>query len=607
MIDGCRKGASRVTAQKDKRKWGVLAALMLFGAGVLGMHLFYQQRVSDELEGLLRSDLAAGVETRCAAARADVRDAADAAQNIASMLEAGVLTLKEETGVSVEHGEPESRYVYQPRAAWFAEAVRTFGTEATETLRVRLDAGEEAVTDLYLRADGIWACSVLAGVLQGGERAGVIRIDIPAARLVETAPENGVFAPSDCLLLRADGSIVPRGAIQDGGEGQLQSLQRVDGSGADALRAAVAQPQGGTVRFEVGQQTVFAAAADLGYYDWRLVCFVSADGLLPGSRAILRDSALLGGALCLATALFVAALFRMIGRQRRGLLLSQKRYELLARFSDTLLFEYVYSTDALDWSDNAQGALDLDTLHMPSCLRGGGLHIFTHPDDVNLLREALWRRVPEGETHYLELRLRCRGGAYDWFGCRCQTLYDGGVPVLLVGKLTDISAHKAREVRLQRKASADGLTSLLNAGAVREQVRACLPEGGSFFMLDIDDFKGINDTFGHATGDAALRTVASVLRDTFRGRDPVGRLGGDEFVAFMVGTCEPEAVCAKAEEIRRRIAAVRVEQAPSLRLSVSIGVAQAAPGDDASAVYAAADRAMYEAKHMGKNAYAVVE
>lgn len=598
-----------MTAQKDKRKWGVLAALMLFGAGVLGMHLFYQQRVSDELEGLLCSDLAASVETRCSAARADVRDAADAAQNIASMLEAGVLTLNEETqdGIFGGYSEAAMRYIYQPRAAWLAEAARTFGAESAEALRMQLDAGGAAVTDLYLREDGSWACSVLAGVARNGEQAGVIRVDIPTARFVETAPENGVFAPLDCLLLRADGSIVPQNVVQDGGEGRLQSLQRVDGNGADALRAAVAQPQGGTVRFEVGKQTVFAAAADLGYYDWRLVCFVSADGLLPGSRAILRDSALLGGALCLATALFVAALFRMIGRQRRGLLLSQKRYELLARFSDTLLFEYVYSTDALDWSDNAQGALDLDALHMPSCLRGGGLHIFTHPDDVDLLREALWRRVPEGETHYLELRLRCRGGAYDWFGCRCQTLYDGGVPVLLVGKLTDISAHKAREVRLQRKASADGLTSLLNGGAVREQVRACLPEGGSFFMLDIDDFKGINDTFGHATGDAALRAVASVLRDTFRGRDPVGRLGGDEFVAFMVGTCEPEAVCAKAEELRRRVAAVRIEQAPSLRLSVSIGVAQAAPGDDASAVYAAADRAMYEAKRKGKNAYAVVE
>lgn len=157
----------------------------------------------------------------------------------------------------------------------------------------------------------------------------------------------------------------------------------------------------------------------------------------------------------------------------------------------------------------------------------------------------------------------------------------------------------ALQQQLHALAYQDTLTGLPNRRAFMEQVERT--EGRCFFlMIDIDDFKTINDTLGHAAGDQVLAQVARVLRAT-SARHPVARLGGEE---FAVAACVPDQASARqlAQDILDAVHALQME---GLQLSVSIGLAERAAGEAAASWMHRADAALYAAKAGGKNCYAV--
>ena len=154
----------------------------------------------------------------------------------------------------------------------------------------------------------------------------------------------------------------------------------------------------------------------------------------------------------------------------------------------------------------------------------------------------------------------------------------------------------------------DMLTGMLNRRrwaeqAERELRRARHMHGPlSVLLLDVDNFKQINDRYGHGTGDEVLKAVASVCSNTLRPGDSVARWGGEEFVALLPGTSDDGALLA-AERVRAAVAANRVANGDqSLQVTASIGVADARDANyDLQAVVHLADQAMYLAKQSGKN------
>lgn len=132
--------------------------------------------------------------------------------------------------------------------------------------------------------------------------------------------------------------------------------------------------------------------------------------------------------------------------------------------------------------------------------------------------------------------------------------------------------------------------------------------GALLLMVDLDHFKEINDTYGHATGDLVLKKAAQVLRGVFRETDIVGRVGGDEFMVFLKNVGNPEVVQRLMSTLNSRIRAVTVDDLPEETLSCSIGAAfYPRHGKDFTLLYENADRALYEAKRAGRNGHAVFE
>ncbi len=161
--------------------------------------------------------------------------------------------------------------------------------------------------------------------------------------------------------------------------------------------------------------------------------------------------------------------------------------------------------------------------------------------------------------------------------------------------------------RLHSAATTDELTGLYNRRALEERLDAELSRGTrhqlrtSVVLLDIDRFKPINDTLGHAAGDRLLTMLGEILRQECRTLDVVGRLGGDEFLVVLPMTSAREAMVF-VERVQRRIADIN-KLAPEFGpQSVSIGVAQAPDqGSNVNAILAAADEAMYQAKRSGRD------
>lgn len=189
------------------------------------------------------------------------------------------------------------------------------------------------------------------------------------------------------------------------------------------------------------------------------------------------------------------------------------------------------------------------------------------------------------------------------------------VPVLLLPVLA--MHHGVLLGTFARAARTDPKTGLATLAhwrdhATRELARV-RRRGGRLgvLMLDLDEFKAINDRFGHVTGDVVLRAVAEAVRDEFRAEDAVGRFGGEEFVVLVVETT-PEQLAVAAERVRARIAACDgvpgASGAEVGRLTVSVGAAAfPSAADDLDGLVAAADSALLEAKRAGRDCVRVAD
>lgn len=231
-----------------------------------------------------------------------------------------------------------------------------------------------------------------------------------------------------------------------------------------------------------------------------------------------------------------------------------------------------------------------------------------HPEDEPDFRENFEVAQATGEEFTTELRIRTVKGEERHVSLICGfDLQQDGSIFRLHGAMADVTERRLAELRLERLANTDELTGLPNRRHFLECVRAEMTRSRRFgkslcvAMIDIDDFKKVNDTHGHGVGDVALRHVARTINGLRRAVDVVGRLGGEEF-CILFPEAGLEAGIAAAERARKGLAeAVLEHEGLSLRLTVSIGLAEYSADESLDRLLRRSDEALYEAKRTGKN------
>jgi diguanylate cyclase (GGDEF)-like protein/PAS domain S-box-containing protein len=240
-------------------------------------------------------------------------------------------------------------------------------------------------------------------------------------------------------------------------------------------------------------------------------------------------------------------------------------------------------------------------------LLGMRLPDLLHPDD-RLTEGAQWDALLRGEVagHSGELRWLRPAGDAVWVSVHGALVReaDGAASHVLV-QVQDITERRRLEARLRHEADHDPLTGLLNRRRFEEELDYhaidCVRYGaeGALLLLDVDNLKPVNDQRGHAAGDAVLRRVAALLRDNLRGSDRIGRLGGDEFAVLL-----PRGTAEEAEGVAEKlVAALRADEEAGITISIGVAGFEGAP-HGGRAVLGAADRALYAAKGLGRDAWA---
>ena len=207
-------------------------------------------------------------------------------------------------------------------------------------------------------------------------------------------------------------------------------------------------------------------------------------------------------------------------------------------------------------------------------------------------------------------------GEYHWYRATITSVRgtDGYVS-RIVGRVVNIDAEKKREQELLIRADVDSLTGLYNKGAatslIEEAISRCCSEKikAALMMLDLDHFKSVNDTLGHATGDMVIQEAGTLLQESFKGRDIVGRMGGDEFMVFMYDIKGVQDAVSVAEKLNKELRREYGDSISSVHISSSIGIAMCdiENGDTFEKAYKRADMALYASKENGRDCYTVYD
>lgn len=229
-----------------------------------------------------------------------------------------------------------------------------------------------------------------------------------------------------------------------------------------------------------------------------------------------------------------------------------------------------------------------------------------YSDDLPIFKLML-KSFEDGKIEHIEVRLKIEDELI-WHQIQYNFVKSSdNTPLLVVGKLINIQKQKI----LEEQARIDLLTGFYNKINTMLEVNQLILEQGeqgefTFFIIDLDHFKSINDNLGHHFGDIVLHDISSDIMNCFRQQDILGRIGGDEFVAIMKDTSSPDDIIKKALQVCNMLEKTFTGKESIYTISASIGISRY-PEDGVSydALYKKADLALYQTKENGKNNFTI--
>jgi PAS domain S-box/diguanylate cyclase (GGDEF) domain len=310
----------------------------------------------------------------------------------------------------------------------------------------------------------------------------------------------------------------------------------------------------------------------------------------------------------------VCCIFTDITREKQfqqELQMQQERYRIITEQLNDVFFEYNFDNDTMYASSRWEELFGypLQGKHVMSSVLTGD---YVYDDDKEILTKILSRANEGIPTSELEVRIRKAGGGYIWTSISTTIICDdAGKPVKVIGKIADIDERKREREKLISNAQREPLTGLYNKVAVESYIRTCLRASDknirhALMIIDVDNFKGVNDSLGHLFGDAVLKEISAKLRTLFRSTDILGRFGGDEFIVFIKNVGENQQIAQKANAVCDIFRETYTGDNKDYKISGSVGISiYPEHGKNFYELFKSADTALYEAKNRGKDGFVI--
>lgn len=280
-----------------------------------------------------------------------------------------------------------------------------------------------------------------------------------------------------------------------------------------------------------------------------------------------------------------------------------------ASLSADMLFDFDMKTETVVFSKYRNGQL-CSTITYTDFESEAKAKKLIYEDDLDTFERICDNMRLGHDSVIAELRLLNRDtGDYNWYKIQGRSITDdSGVSVRVIGTLLNISERKDAERRLIDKAERDPLTKIYNKATTRSLIKDYLRTDSretldALIIIDVDNFKQVNDSKGHLFGDSILVDLSQEMQDLFRTSDVVGRIGGDEFLVFLRGIKQRAHIESKAADICR-IFELLYSGENGDKITGSLGISVfPTDGDTYDELFRKADVALYSSKNEGKNCF----
>jgi diguanylate cyclase (GGDEF)-like protein/PAS domain S-box-containing protein len=298
-------------------------------------------------------------------------------------------------------------------------------------------------------------------------------------------------------------------------------------------------------------------------------------------------------------------------QMQERILLEGERYRIATELSKDVLFEYHIDKDEMTLTDKYKDLFGLEP-YMPAFHETrNDRRPNIHPNDWGIYLEFC-EELRQGKSMIeIEFRIKNGVGAYIWCQLMGKTIYDDEKkPIRVIGKLVNIDAQKRELEALEYKATRDPLTGIYNKEITIKKIDKFISGNKSnkhlLMLIDFDDFKSINDTYGHLQGDRILMYVIGRIKEIFSEGEIIGRIGGDEFVVFSGNVTDLNEGINKARLLKEALDTSYTFGDQEIPISGSVGIAvYPESGLHYEQLMESADKALYKVKEQGKNNFMV--
>lgn len=486
--------------------------------------------------------------------------------------------------------------------------------------------GETTISDTILYDKDLGEYLYIAvPVLQEGKRSGVMYGQFPLSVLSDLIEAVGFQETSTSLLLSSDGMILARSATNELVTSRIANFYDLGTKwglkgrlSLTDIKIDLMSEKTITVPYQTGGRERMAILTPVGMNKWYYAIVISQDIIHEQSKTLSLNLLFVE---ILITIAFVWLFITILNLMRHTAIveMTNDRFKMVTSQTQAIVFDYDFQKQRLELNGSVK-FIDKNAKETYSSEEiVAELSRLLHESDKAVINEIMDLRTNDKASILREMRIRCADDNYYWHRITGTVVRDeAGQALRLVGNFVNVEDEVNKQQQLKQKAEIDPLSGLLNKGAFTNYVNELLASSSdenlyAFYIIDLDNFKKVNDTLGHIVGDHVISDVAQKLCTVFSENDYVGRIGGDEFAAFLK-------LSGAGIQMGRRIIEAKASAACSIinevysdgknevNITSSIGVSiYPKNGKKFEDLYKNADGVLYKSKNGGKNQYTICE